>query len=259
MKFLTAFLSILLLALGQFGCDENDAPLRMGFEEDNSAPEALTGQVLLENMTDHSGIRVELVEIGVSLITDQDGKFSLPKEIADGEWTIRASYPYFSTVEEKFSVVGGVPESGLEPMTLTQEVVFDVLPDKPIYTFGETVNISLNVHNIVDHAITLSSASSPMTAFAVRLNDETIFGGLYPGKGAEPQSITLEAGQMEDFSITWTIDNPELPAGAEYQIYALLTVSADYPDYFATESSTLSAELNDSLYSKLVPTTIIIQ
>lgn len=256
-KKIAIMLTILFMFL-VLGCGEEGMDMPVGFTDDQEdPPETLQGMALLENMDDHGSIRVEMMEIDLSLLTDQDGSYTLPSEIADGEWTLRASYPYFGLAERAFDVFGGVPESDLATMELTQEVVFDVVPDNTFYTHGETVTITLTVHNVAGQEITLSSSTSPMTAFAVRRDGQTVVGGLFPGQGVEPQSVTLAAGQSEDFILNWTIDNPELEPG-EYKIYALLTVSGSYPDYFS-QNSELAAQLNESLYSKLAPATIIIQ
>ncbi len=239
------------------GCGDEGSVVSPFSDADVSTPDELQGQALLENMSHHGGIRVELEQIKLSLITDDAGAYSLPSEIADGEWTLKATYPYFMSVEEKFTIVNGIPESEIETMELGQQIVFDVTPERLIYTYGETVNIMVSVRNVGFEATTISSATSPMTAFAVRRDGETVVGGLFPGAGAEPQSVTLQPGEVQTFELNWIIDNPDLDVG-DYQIYGILCASADYPDYFSQESST-AAELNESLYKKLTPATITIQ
>lgn len=246
-----------LLALVMAGCGGDGMDIAAIAGGDENPPDVLQGQVLLENMSDHSSIRIELKEIDLSLLTDAEGVYSLPNEIAEGQWTVRATYPFFSVCEQAFTMVNGVPESDLETMELVQEVMFNVEPEKPIYTYGDTVTINLHVTNVIDYPVTLSSLTSPMTAFAVRHEGVTVVGGLLPGQGAEPQSVTLEPGETQDFVLNWIIDNPELGSG-EFQIYALLTVSEMFPDYFSPDSE-LAAELNESLFAKLVPATITIQ
>ncbi len=252
---IAAMLGLLALALSGCGDDGMDIAAIAGGSE--NPPDVLQGQVLLQNMDHHGAIRIELKEIDLSLLTDDEGVYSLPNEIAEGQWTVRASYPFFSAQEQSFTMVNGVPESDLKTMELNQEVMFDVEPEKLIYTYGETVTINLHVTNVVDYEVTLSSLTSPMTAFAVRHEGVTVVGGLFPGQGAEPQSVTLAPGETQDFALNWIIDNPELGAG-EFQIYALLTVSETFPDYFTPDSET-AAELNESLFDKLVPATITIQ
>jgi hypothetical protein len=214
----------------------------------------MEGNAHLENMHNHSGISVELKEIKVSLITDSKGRFTLPTELADGDWTLRASYPYFETVDQTFTVISGIPKNDLSPMTLEQKVVFDVAPDKLVYRYGETVFITLTALNVSDDEVTIYSLTSPMAAFAVRHDGETVVGGLFPGQGAEAQEITLEPGVEQIFEMSWTIDNFDLAPG-EYEIYGLLTNSGQYPDYF-TPFADAASELNASLYSKLTPATI---
>lgn len=253
------FTFILLIAavLLPLACGD-DGVIKVGFDEVNESttPPEVQGRALLENMTEHSGISVELEEIDINLITDAEGKFSLLNELADGEWTLRASYPFFSSIEQSFTVVKGIPETELDNMELTQQIVFDVLPDKLTYTYGDTVFITLEALNVTDEPITLYSLTSPMAAFAVRYEGTTVVGGLFPGQGSQAQEVTLEPGEVQQFSLTWIIDNFDLEPG-EYKIFAVLTNSGQYPDYFSP-SSDLAAELNESLFQKLTPATITI-
>jgi hypothetical protein len=242
-----------LAALFFTGCGSDNI---VGFDEpadQGSAPE-VKGTAHLENMENHSGISVEMADLKVNLVTDESGKFSLMAEIADGTWTLRAVYPYFYAVEQEFTIVNGLLDSALEAMTLRQKIVFNVYVDKLTYTYGETVFITLEALNVTNDAVTLSSLSSPMDAYAVRFEDQTVVGGLFPGQGSAPQETTLAPGEVRTFEQTWTIDNYDLPPG-EYQVYAALTNSAQYPNYFSAESE-LAAQFNESLYSKLTPATI---
>jgi len=249
-------LALLLISLAVFGCGDEGVVDAVFTEDDPQPPDELQGSAYLENMSEHSAIRIEMKEIDLSLITDAEGNYSLPNEMAEGEWTLRASYPYFTAAEQSFTIINGMPESDLEPMELAQEVVFNVVPDKPFYTYGETVIITLNVHNVVDYPVTLSSQTSPMTAFAVRHEGATVVGGLFPGQGSEPQSVTIEPGEFVTFVMNWTIDNPDLDPG-EYEIYSIVANSDSHPDYFSFDSE-LADELNKSLFAKLVPATISI-
>lgn len=237
-------------------CGDDGVGLDVGFDEGDvseDAPSEVQGVASLENMQNHSGISVELLEIGISLVTDDTGEFSLISELADGEWTISASYPFFAGDEQSLTIVNGRPEADLETMILYQQVIFNVVPDKLEYTYGETVFITLEALNITDEPLSLLSATSPMAAYAVRHEDQTVVGGLYPGQGAEPQEVVLQPDEIQSFTMSWTIDNYELELG-DYQIFAVLTNSDQYPEYFSSEAET--AELNESLFSKLTPVTV---
>lgn len=248
---LTVFLAL------TFGCGDDGVGIDVGFDEGDTtgAPEDSTGHATLENMDNHAGISIELEEIGINLITDENGDFALITELAEGEWTLTASYPFFSPDAQAFTVVKGRPDGELRDMSLNQRVLFNVLPERPVYTYGETVVINLEVTNVTAEPQSLESLTSPMAAFAVRHAGETVVGGLFPGQGSEPQQVTLAPWETLTFTLSWTIDNYELEPG-EYQIFALLTDSAHYPDYFSADEEI--AELNASLYSKLSPATITI-
>jgi hypothetical protein len=255
-KRLTAILLLILLVALPLGCGDDGVGIDVGFDEadDDNAPDEAQGQAVLENMQDHSGISITLEEIGINLVTDANGEFSLIAELAEGEWTLSASYPFFTSDEQAFTVVKGRPDGDLREMTLEQLVIFDVLPERQVYYHGETVLVSLEATNVTSEELTLESLTSPMASLAVRHDGETVVGGLFPGLGSEPQSVVLQPYETLSFSLSWTIDNYDLAPG-EYQIYAVLTDSGHYPDYF-TPDSELAAELNGSLYDKLTPATI---
>jgi len=237
-------------------CGDDGVGLDVGFDEgetgENGPPE-VQGYASLENMQNHAGISIKLLEIDISLVTDDSGQFSLISELADGEWTISASYPFFTEDKQSLTIVNGRPENDLQSMSLYQQIIFNVVPDKLEYTYGETVFITLEALNITNEPLTLLSGTSPMAAYAVRHEGQTVVGGLYPGQGAEPQEVELLPEEIQSFTMSWTIDNYELGPG-EYQIYAILTNSGQYPEYFSADAG--SSELNESLFSKLIPVTV---
>lgn len=225
--------------------------------DNESAPDILTGIVQLENMANHSGVRVELVEISTSLLTDMDGTYHLPENLAEGEWTLQASYPFFSLRTETFVMQSGAPADEIEPMKLSQRVHFYVSTDRENYGIGETVEITLDVLNMEDEAVTLSSLTSPQAAFAVRKDDVTVVGALLPGLGEESQSVTIEPGDEFQTTLSWVLDNNSLEPG-EYHIYAVLSDNENYPNYFNPDED-LMTQFNESLFSKLVPAVVNIQ
>jgi len=212
------------------------------------------GQAHLQNEQNHAGITVTIVEINVSLITNTEGVYSLVNQLADGDWTLRAVYPYFSAQEQSFTVINGVLENSLQTMLLPEKIAFTVTTDKTSYTYGETVFVTLEAVNVTSDPVTIDSMTSPLEAFAVRFNGQTVAGGLFPGQNSEPEQVTLEPGVPQQSQWSWTIDNPDLAAG-EYQIYGILTNSGQYPDYFDPNSD-LAAQFNDSLFTKFTPATI---
>ena len=251
---LVALAVLLLLA---WSCGGDGFEIVGPLDETEDGPDILTGSVKLENVENHSAVRVELVDIQTSLLTGADGEFTLPENLAEGEWTIRASYPYFTPDDQKFVVQNGTPSQSLDAMELPQRVRFSVHTDKENYVIGETVEIRLFSHNVTEEALTLSSPTSPISAVAVRKDGETILGGLLPGSDEVPESVVLEPGDVDQRTFYWPLDNAELGAG-ELEIYAVLTDGDNFPDYFTANTATVQ-QFNESLFSKLDPAVITIE
>jgi len=248
---ITVFLFTLLL----FGCG-GDMETFEPFSEDGEAPEILTGNVDLENMEDHAGVRIELLEINTSLVTDENGAFILPELLAEGEWTISSTYPFFSSAQQVFIVQNGLPSNKLETMKMEQQVAFNISTNKQEYMAGDVVEITLETINISDEPITLSSTSSPQVALAVRKDGVTVMGNLLPGDELTPCEITIDPEEPTITEISWTIDDLKFEHG-EYEIFAILTDNVNYPFYFNPEEN-LGMEFNESLFQKLLPAIILI-
>lgn len=234
----------LIFAFSLLGACEN------GFDNsDHNAPDILTGSVLLENMEDHSGISVKLEEIDASLVTEMDGTFTLPENLAEGEWSLVADYPYFQTMSQTFIIKNGQPEEKLETMEMEQNIQFSVWTDHPDYFVGDTVYVTVIAENLIGEPITLSSNSSPQLAIAIRQEGEILLGGLFPGNEEEPSLLTIEPDEPYETEVSWEIDNALLASG-EYEVYALLTDGVNYPNYFDPDPAR-SEKFNNTLYSKI--------
>ncbi len=212
------------------------------------------GQAVLQFQSVYDGVAVEIVELNASVITNASGNFALVNELADGKWTLRASYPYFSTNEQSFTVLNGVPETAVPTLYLTQLVLFRVATDTDVYQLGDTVSITLTAEAATIEPVTLSSPTTPLETFAVVHNGQTVVGSLLPGQVGEPKQITLSPGVPQTFNLFWTLDNANLEAG-DYDIYAIVTDAGDYPEYFSADPA-LAANFNATLFDKLVPATI---
>jgi hypothetical protein len=253
---IAAMIAATMLLIGS--CTGDGFEIVGPLDEAGDVPEILTGSVQLENMEDHASVRVELEEIETSILTEDDGTFTLPENLAEGEWTVQASYPYFSTAEQTFVIQNGTPSQSLNPMELTQIVKFNVFTDKTSYALGEAVEITLFIQNVSeDQTVTLSSPTTPQTVVAVRQENETILGGLTPGSDPIPESLELAPGDFDERSFYWPLDDAKIGTG-EFEIFALVTDPDNYPNYFSTDDEMLS-QFNESLFTKLIPAVITIE
>lgn len=221
-----------------------------GFKNtDEGPPDILTGSVLLENMDDHKGISVRLEELEASLVTENDGTFILPENLAEGEWTLVSKYPYFKTTSQTFVIKNGQPEEKLETMEMEQAVQFFVWTDQAEYFVGDTVFATIIAENVSDEPVTLASATSPQLAVAIRHEGEIILGGLFPGDQDEFSSVTIDPGAPYETEITWEIDSAFIVSG-EYEVYALLTDRENHENYFDPDPE-MSEQFNNTLYPKI--------
>ncbi len=122
---------------------------------------ALQTRVTLENQSEHSGIMVELLELDTFAVTDSTGKFIL-QNIPDGEYTMRAGYPYFSFAETKVLVQNGIIQTPVN-MELKQLLQFWVEPSETTLSALDlsTLTAYLFVKNITDTIVTIGGYSSP--------------------------------------------------------------------------------------------------
>lgn len=250
---ITALFGLLLLV----SCGEGGLDIVSPLDGEGEAPDILTGEVVLENMNDHAGVRIELMEIETSLLSNEDGSFILPENLAEGEWTITASYPFFSQTSQKFVIQNGMPSDELESMEMHQQIRFTVLTDKESYFVGETIEITLMVENLVSETITLASETSPQAALALRKDGATLMGSLLPGEGESPEGMTLDEGETRFIEASFPLSNAQLVPGV-YDLYGVLADGTNYPLYFTSDEEPLDS-LNETLFAKLTPTSLVIQ
>jgi hypothetical protein len=236
----------LLAALVWSGCGE-------ALMDAAHAPDNLAGRVTLENQAEHSNVEVTLTLGGwsVTLLTDAGGTFTVPSDLAAGEWTMQADFPFFGRASGGFTVENGLPTSDLADLLLPRRVRFDVTTDAPAYRLGDPVEITLVAGNTGDETIVLKSATSPMFAVAVVADGRTHIGSLMPGSNPTPEEVTLAPGEQRTFQVTWRTEATPLAPGF-YNVYAILAASETYPDFFSADFP----ELNDALFAKLVPAPI---
>ncbi len=233
-------------------CSDELGDRLSGFDSDDSSTikhDILTGQVILEDAEKHDMIRVELTDVGVSMLTDEEGYFQLPKDLSDGDWTLQASYPYYHAAEQSFRIVKGVPESRLDTFSLSRSVDFTVTTNGNRFHVGSVVQITLAAENVSTKDVALSSAYSPAETFSVMQGGQVVFGDLYPGTTASQETVDLSPGDAVYYQMQWEINDGAQSAG-EYAIYAVVATGETHPDYFDASSED-SNPFNQSLYSKL--------
>jgi len=234
------------------GC--NDQMGGLGLGGDSEAPSVLTGRAILEKENNFAGIKVEMVDLNLSMITDSDGYFVLPENMTEGEWTISGAYPYFNSASGKFAVTNGLPEGDLPVLKLKKLVEFDVSCDKKSYALGETVYITLVAENVSDSDVTLASPTSPQTTFAVRYGNTVVAGSLLSGTEPQPSYVTLAPHEPVEFEMSWTLDDSSLFPGV-YDVYAIVTTSQTHQAYFDPDPEAM-AKFNSTLFDKLTPAKI---
>lgn len=240
------FLLLLGILLATSSCE--NSPLN-----DVDTPSRLQGRVLLQNQADHYGVKIDLIMEGseISLITAEDGTYTIPPELNPGTWTITAEFPFFAQADTEIEIKNGLPVADPEEMILPQQIRFQVFTDQSQYFFNESVVIDLMVSNDSDQEITLSSDTSPIMAYAIVKDGEILVGSLMPGNGKTPDEIIIPAGGMEAFQAEWSTEATTLEPGI-YEVYAILAASASYPDFFRPDA----VELNHTLFDKLIPVEI---
>jgi len=88
--------------------------------------------VQLQNQADHSGIIIRLIELNTYTTTDSLGHFEF-KSIPDGNYTLQAKYPYFSTEQIGVSIEEGKIKVPIN-IVLKQKVKFWVEPAETIFS-----------------------------------------------------------------------------------------------------------------------------
>jgi hypothetical protein len=251
LKTALTFACLAMLAL-MVACSDEMGDWLSGFDADDSSAvkhDILTGRVVLEGANEHDMIRVELTDVGVSMLTDVDGYFQLPTDLSDGDWTLQASYPYFHPAEQSFRIVKGVPESELDTFSLSRSVAFTITTNGNRFRPGSVVQITLAAENVSTNDEILSSNWGPAATFAVMHKGQIVFGDLFPGNMASADEVLLSPGDTVYDKMQWEIDAGALLPG-DYALYGIIATGATHPDYFDDSSEDLNP-FNQSLYSKL--------
>lgn len=225
-----------------------------GFDENPLSQEdsdVLTARALLEGVSDHAYIQVRLVQLGVSMLTDSEGYFRLPRDLPEGEWEIEAVYPNYHPARLVFRVENGVPSESLKTMTLVKALEYALTTNGSFFVYGDNVLITMSVENVSTAPYTIVSSSSPAQATAVIRDGDRVFGGLVPGLGDGPVELEFNPGDAQFFELRLPIEGDAFIPG-DFDIYATLTSDQTHPEYFKTVGN----DFNRSLYAKLSPVRI---
>jgi len=247
---------VLFLALVVSGCEISKMPY--------------SPRVYLEGQEDHSWITVRVVEADTFVFTASDGSYVLPP-LGDGTWTLRASYPWYSTEEQRVVIEEGAVSQPIADMTLRREIVFEVQTDRASYRLGEKVQITLISKNLTGQAITLESVSASMDCYVVLRDREVIRGQLGPGPADMVDRREFRPWGADTTRRYWNTRAHPPPGPGEYKIYACLApdlriVNQDttyYGYYFYRygrhPSLGVPATITESLFPKIASVTIKIQ
>ena len=224
-------------------------------------------RVVLEGQQNHGWVRVTIVEADTCVFSAVDGYFTLPP-LRDGVWTICAEYPYYVGQKTIVAMKDGKPIEPIETMTLKQQINFQITPAKESFQIGEDVQFTLVSTNVTDQTVTLWSSSSSMMSFAVRKDGVTLFGGLVPGHAAAIDTRTFQPNAADTCLLQWRTSKEWPPEPGTYDIFAVLVAkevyvhsdTSEFWNYYAGSltADTLDQNLKESLFTKLVPATVLI-
>ena len=151
LSFSRLFVAVCLALLFLWSCQRIFSP----DEKDNDdEPNAEKNYIHLQNQTDHSGVLIKVIEADAIAVTDSFGFFILPN-VANGEYTLQAKYPFFKIVEQKVEIADSVLQTKVQ-LELEQQIQFWVEPAETTFSISEktkfwkykayATNISNNIY-----------------------------------------------------------------------------------------------------------------
>jgi len=173
----------ILFLIFVYSCEDKVA------KEDKVDPTKLTGQVILENQTDHSNAVVYIDGVNKGTITDSTGAYTISIDgdtIKDGSYDIY----YFlvdyalssSTIRIENNEIlfgeGSVDKNGLlKPVELKQFIQVNGWSDNSDYSVGDSIEVKFTFTNVSDKPLRLSiERYPPFTLIALYSSpDEIIF------------------------------------------------------------------------------------
>lgn len=244
------------------------------------------GEARLENQTDQIAIMISWLPLGQEqkvgrareryVITDSLGAFSYPL-LADGEWVFTAEYPYYTFVRDTITFIDGQVKDGTyKPFYLNQELAFEVVLEKTVFTLTDSIWVTFKATNLTNDTIQLVTWSGPIywRGFAITNNAKPLwyfnlnrsyssfFGGetILPGEtllvdsyddGYPGYNMVIDLNLLNKYNY--------IKAGETYEIYAGYVTNVNYPIQYFERDTYENRVLNNSLYKKLTPQIIRIE
>ena len=260
---------------------EGNTVIRASFEEvsEEVVVEVFNflGRVVLENQDDHAAVMISWFRNDDKedyLPTDKLGYYVIP-QLADGEWVVKAEYPYYAWQSDTIVVTNGKPQRMLKTLFLTQQLAFEVILDRIKYSVNDTLWIQFKATNLTDETLFIGSLNYPIHSigYAITKNGKPLI--IDSGTFANPQGFVwgytfysagipvldhriLQPGEtiLEPYRRALSIDEMyiDLKAlydfggmqkGKTYQIYAGYIGDRSYPWQYFTS---LYAHINPSIY-----------
>jgi hypothetical protein len=114
---------------------------------DDKGTHQLAGRALLADKDDHSGIKIKIVENSSVVTTQADGSFTLP-DLADGNYTLKASREFYSTLTARIQVKGGLLMDPIGELILNRTLFIYIRSDSLQYTHkSDSVGIWMVIKN----------------------------------------------------------------------------------------------------------------
>lgn len=275
---------------------EGNTVIRASFEDvyDEVFVEAFNflGRVKLENQVDHAAVMISWFRDDNKadyVPTDSLGYYVLPI-FADGEWIVKAEYPYYAWQSDTIVVTNGKPQRMLKTLFLTQQLAFEVILDRIEYSINDTLWIQFKATNLTDETLLIRSLTQPIheVGYAITENDEPliiesstfpegfVWGYTFQSAGLpalderilQPGETILEPYRDSIHDLMYIdlkalYDFGVIQKGKTYQIFAGYIGDRTYPwQYFTSLNLHIIAPVkhlelfNYSLYKKLTPVSI---
>jgi hypothetical protein len=237
--------------------------------------------VTLQNQSEHSGIMVKLVELDTFVITDSSGNFEFPK-LRDGNYTLMAKYPYFSTKLLNIIVVDSTVQTKVQ-IELKQQFQFWIEPSETTMSKSNMNNSNFFLIsglkqyrvNITDSALNVRSELDPLNYYA--FYPEGFNWPFIPNPDSLPDFCFINYGWIgsndafHDINLSFQPDDTSwvpIPQGilskncfyqGSYKFFSSVTDTYHYPEYFnpayvrnqKNPNQELYDQMNRSLYKKL--------
>jgi hypothetical protein len=228
-------------------------------------------RVTLQNQTEHSGIMVELVELDTFTVTDSTGAF-LFKDVANGEYTLKAGYPYFAFASTTITVQGSSIQTPVD-LELQQLLQFWVEPHEITLSIDSlsTIEIILYVENITDSIVSIGGYTLPEFFNALEPQGfnwplinypefcQRVYGTFVNGDIPYPPGGFIPPNTVTSFNVSLWINNIYgcLLVG-DYLLFMAYTDLSRFPKYFDSryiwnDSDPLQPvyeKMNRSIYKK---------